>query len=323
MVDSFVPVASTTRCGIDESLHFGAVVALDRDGSVAFSAGDPTLVIYPRSSNKPLQAVAMVRAGLLLAPRLLAVVCASHDGTPMHMQAAQDILANAGLPESALQNTPDLPLDRTSAEATLRAGGGPTRLQMNCSGKHSGMLACCSIGGWPIETYLESGHALQLTINDEFPSMTGEDVGPVGIDGCGAPAHTMSLLALATAFRRIAIGDAGVAGEQVYDAMTTFPEMVGGQHRDVTLLMRYVPGLLAKDGAEGVFAAALPDGRSVALKIADGSNRSRPTVMLAALRALGVDVSVVAPLLREQILGHGRHVGEVSCIADFVVCGDG
>jgi L-asparaginase II len=99
--------------------------------------------------------------------------------------------------------------------------------------------------------------------------------------------------------------------------MTTNPVIVGGDLRDVTNFMRAVPGLVAKDGAEGVFAAALPDGRAVALKIADGSTRGRPPVMVAALDALGVDVSRVAPLVRQRVMGHGREVGEVSAIANL------
>ena len=237
--EAFVPLAKTTRSDHDESVHFGALVALERDGSVAFAAGDPTVAIYPRSSNKPLQAVAMVRAGLALPPNLLALVCASHDGAPIHLDGVRQILAGVGLTEAALQNSADLPLDQPSAEVLLRSGGGRTALQMNCSGKHAGMLACCVIAGWPRETYLDPEHAVQQTMNDEFPSLTGEPVGHLGVDGCGAPAHVMSLLGLARAFHSIATGDAGPAGNQVYAAMTAFPEMVGGERRDVTILMRY------------------------------------------------------------------------------------
>jgi L-asparaginase II len=125
----------------------------------------------------------------------------------------------------------------------------------------------------------------------------------------------ISLLGLARGFRSIATGAAGDAGDAVYRAMTTHPEMVGGNDRDVTHLMRNVAGLMAKDGADGVFAAALPDGRVVAMKIADGANRARPPVMIAALRALDVDVSAAEPLVAQWILGHGSPVGEVRAIA--------
>jgi L-asparaginase II len=314
--DVFAPVAITRRSGCDESVHFGAVVGLAPDGNIDFAVGDPSAPIYPRSSNKPMQAVAMVRAGLQLPPELLALVCASHDGTPMHVAAALRILATAGLDERSLANTPDLPLDRASAEAVLRAGGGPTAVQMNCSGKHSGMVVTSSIKGWPSDaTYLSAEHPLQQHITATIDDLAGEAHSHIGVDGCGSPAHVISLTALARAFRAIATGAAGHAGDQVYAAMTAHPEMVGGAGRDVTHFMRHVPGLVAKDGADGVFAAALPDGRAVALKIADGANRARPPVMVAALRALGVNVDAVEPLVVQWVLGHGRHVGEVRAIA--------
>ena len=107
--ESFVPVAITDRSGLDESVHFGAVVALGPGGDIEFAVGDPLAIVYPRSSNKPMQAVAMVRAGLSLPPDLLALVCASHDGTPMHTDGALRILAGAGLDEAALANTRSLP----------------------------------------------------------------------------------------------------------------------------------------------------------------------------------------------------------------------
>ena len=314
--DAFAPVAITRRSGFDESIHFGVVVGLSSSGEIEFAVGDPSAPIYPRSSNKPMQAVAMVRAGLQLPPDLLALVCASHNGTPTHVEAARRILAIAGFDERSLANTAGLPLDLASAEAVLRAGGGPTALQMNCSGKHSGMVVTSAINGWPTDAgYLSPDHPLQQHITATIDELAGEPHRHIGVDGCGSPAHVISLIGLARAFRTIATGSGGDAGDQVYAAMTTHPEMVGGDGRDVTHLMRFVPGLMAKDGADGVYAASMPDGRTVALKIADGANRARPPVMLAALRALGLDVSAVEPLVVLWVLGHGRHVGEVRAIA--------
>jgi L-asparaginase II len=313
--DAFAPVAITRRSGFDESVHYGAVVGLSSSGHIEFSIGDPNEPIYPRSSNKPMQAVAMVRAGLQLPLDLLALVCASHDGTPMHTAAARRILASSGLDEKSLANTADLPLNRAAAEAVLRAGGGPTPLQMNCSGKHSGMVVTSALNGWPTDaTYLSPDHPLQQHITATIDDLSHEGHSHIGVDGCGSPAHVISLVGLARAFRAIATGSAGDAGDQVYAAMTTHPEMVGGTGRDVTQFMQHVPALMAKDGADGVFAAAMPDGRTVALKIADGANRARPPVMVAALRALGIDVTSVEQLVMQWVLGHGHHVGEVRAI---------
>ncbi len=314
--EAFAPVAITRRSGCDESVHYGAVVGLAPNGEIEFAVGDPTTAIYPRSSNKPMQAVAMVRAGLRLPPELLALVCASHDGTPIHLDAVRQILATAGLDERSLANTADRPLDDAAAETVLRNGGRRTALQMNCSGKHSGMLVTSAINGWPIDVgYLSPEHPLQQQITATIDDLAGEPHSHIGVDGCGAPAHMISVLGLARCFRSIATGAAGTSGDAVYSAMTAHPEMVGGAGRDVTHFMRNVRGLMAKDGADGVYAAALPDGRAVALKIADGGNRARPPVLVSALRALGIDTSAVEPLVTEWIIGHGQHVGEVRAIA--------
>ena len=300
---AYVPVAVTTRSGFDESVHFGAVVALGADGSIAFSAGDPDLLIYPRSSNKPLQADAMLGLGLELELEQLALACASHDGTDRHLTVVRRILADAGLTESALGNTPDLPLDESTADVLLVSCGRRTCLQMNCSGKHAAMVATCVINGWDVDGYLSGEHPLQRAIGARIGELTG-GVAHVGVDGCGAPAHVVSLVGLAQAFRSLAS-----CRSRVWQAMAEHPELVGGDRRDVTRLMRLVPGLMAKDGAEGVFAAALPDGRAAAVKIADGTSRAAGIVLATALALVGIDVDPSE--LGDPILGHGRPVGAV------------
>jgi L-asparaginase II len=305
----FVPIAVTRRSGCDESVHFGAVVGLDAGGDVAFALGDPGVAVYGRSANKPLQASAMVAAGLDLAPDLLAVGCASHDGSPLHEAAVRRILAGAGLDESALRNTPDLPLDEGAALDVIRSGGTRLPIHMNCSGKHAAMVATCAANRWDVDSYLDVHHPVQQHITGVIEALT-TGVTHVGVDGCGAPAHVTSLLGLARAFRAIAI-DRGA----VWQAMTSHPELVGGPRRDVTLLMKAVPELMAKDGAEGMYAAALPDGRAVALKVADGASRARPAVMVAALGALGVDVEGVDERVVQIVRGHGRRVGEVRAVS--------
>jgi L-asparaginase II len=316
--DSFVELAVTTRSGHDESVHYGAVVGLASDGSVEFALGDPSAIVFPRSSTKPIQATAMVASGLDLPPHLLALVCASHDGRPEHLRAATDILSQAGLTEHDLKNTADYPLDPDAHEAVVRGGGVKTSLQMNCSGKHSGMLATCVHNGWDRETYLHEDHPLQQRITEMVPELAGEDATYIGIDGCGAPAHALSLVGLARAFRAVAIAPEGVPAARVAHAMRTHPEMVGGPTRDITLLIQGIPGLFGKDGAEGVFAIAMPDGRAIALKISDGANRARPPVMKFALQQLGIDISNVdARAFESPIMGHGIVVGSVRVTAQL------
>jgi L-asparaginase II len=313
-------VAQTRRNGHVESQHFGAVVALNSDGSVAFSVGDPSAIVFPRSSMKPLQATAMVDAGLSLPPHLLALACASHDGRPEHLAAAREILAIAGLNETSLGNLQDYPLDEPAREQALRNGKQRTSLQMNCSGKHAAMLATCVAAGWPTDvSYLSPDHPLQQRITDMIPSLAGEPAAHIAVDGCGAPAHALSLMGLARAFRSIAVATSGTAAHQVATAMMSHPQMVGGPTRDVTRIMQGVPGLMAKDGAEAVFAVALRDGRAVALKISDGANRARPPVMRAALERLGVGLENVDPATWDSpVWGHGRRVGLCEAVGPLV-----
>ncbi|MFM8856859.1 MAG: asparaginase, partial [Actinomycetota bacterium] len=173
--------------------------------------------------------------------------------------------------------------------------------------------------GWPIETYLDMSHPLQRAIVEGLAHLISRPtIAHIGSEGCGAPTHVLQLIDLARAFRAIASGAAGSSGERIARAMTTHPAMVGGPGHVTTALMRGIPGLVLKDGAEGVFAGALADGRALALKIGDGSNRARPPVMRAALRALDVDMSKIDEAVFESpVLGHGHRVGQVRCVGEL------
>lgn len=301
-------VAAVDRNGVDESFHHGTVVVADPSGCRAL-VGDIDTVIYPRSSLKPLQTTAMLDAGLRLDSRGLALACASHDGSPAHLAVVREVLANAGRSEADLATTPDLPYDRGEAERVLAAGGGRTSLQMNCSGKHAAMIATCVAAGWPVDGHLEPDHPLQVHIAAIVERLTG-DVAHIGVDGCGAPTHAVPIGGLALAISAIA-AERG----KVWSAMTAHPELVGGPERPVSVLMRAVPGLMAKDGAEGVFVAGLLDGRAVVVKISDGASRAAAVVAAAALRTLGVDVpDEVDALLAPPVLGGGRTVGRVRAL---------
>ena len=299
-------VAITDRSGFDESRHHGIGVALDASGEVVSALGDPVTPIYPRSSNKAMQADAMLRAGWEPTSEQLALACASHAGTERHIGVVRSTLAGAGLGPDDLRNTAGLPLDEASAHALLAAGVTPAPLYMNCSGKHAGMLATSRVNGWPLDTYLRFDHPLQQAIGSRITELTGGVV-HIGIDGCGAPAHVMRLVGLARAFRTLAM-ERG----RVWSAMSTHPELVSGDGRDATRLMQLVPELMAKDGAEGVFAAALPDGRAAAVKILDGNGRAAGVVLASLLQSVGVEVG--PDDLDAPIFGHGEPVGRVRSI---------
>jgi L-asparaginase II len=307
-------VAHVVRSGFVESVHHGSVVALDPSGSTLLAIGDIAGPMFPRSSSKPIQAVAMLRAGLDLDGELLALVTGSHSGERFHLEGVQRILAGAGLSEHDLQNTPDLPYGEQERNAWIAAGRGATSLAQNCSGKHSAMLATCVAAGWDTATYLDPLHPLQQLISQTLKDLSEEPAAATGVDGCGAPVMAVSLIGLARAFSRLASAAEGTDEARVAAAIRAYPQWLGGTGRDVTALIRGVPGLIAKDGAESVYAVGLADGRAVALKIADGGQRARPVVMAAALRRLGVDADVLAELANAPVLGHGEQVGSITAV---------
>jgi L-asparaginase II len=312
-IDSFAPIAVATRNGTDESLHFGAGVVIASNGSIAASIGDPELAIHPRSSLKPFQASAMVRLGLDLPYRLLAVVAASHSGEQLHLDAVAEILDRFDLSVDDFRNTPDRPYGVAAKQTSIASGVDPSRLQQNCSGKHAGMLATCRVKGWAIDSYLDPEHPLQEAITDEIDRLSGRAGGSVidvGVDGCGAPTHLMPLIDVARSMSTMLR-----ESSDVVEAMAAVPALVGGTDRDVTLWMEAVPGLAAKEGAAGVMVLGLPDGRAAALMVADGSDLARQAVTVELLRMLGVDVDGELSHVRDRVavqkLGHGTPVGSL------------
>ena len=253
----------------------------------------------------------MLRAGLDLDGELLALAAASHSGEPFHVEGVRRMLAGAGLAESALQTPPDLPIEERPGRLPTRRRPSRCRSVMNCSGKHAAMLATCVVNGWPTATYREADHPLQVRIRATVEELADERVAAVGVDGCGAPVLALSLLGLARAFARIATADASSAEGRVAAAIRAYPDWLGGPRRDVTRLVAGVPGLVAKDGAEGVYAAAMPDGRAVAVKVYDGAARRGRRSWSPALRRLGVDAPVLTELAAGTQLGGGDVVGAV------------
>jgi L-asparaginase II len=304
-------VAEVVRSGMVESRHHGSVVALGPDGTVVLAVGETDTAMYPRSANKPAQAAAMLRCGLPLDGELLALAAASHSGEDFHIMGARRILAAADLDEGLLQNVPGWPLDEIAMLAYARRGLEKSSIAADCSGKHAAMLVTCAVNGWNVGNYLTPEHPLQVAIHDTIEELAGEPVGPPGVDGCGAPLFAMTLTGLARTFRALALGRPDSAERQIVEAIRAHPQWTSGTLRDEARLIRSVPNLFGKAGAEGVYAAALDDGRAVALKIADGSPRARPVVMAAALRRLGVDHPVLDDLTHPAVLGGGQPVGEI------------
>ncbi|PKV86508.1 asparaginase [Streptomyces sp. TLI_146] len=312
MTPSIPPVlAEVVRSGFVEGHHRGSLVVLAADGSVELALGDPAAPVFPRSSNKPMQAAAVLRAGLDLSGERLALAAASHSGEGFHLDLVRKMLAEHGLTLDDLQTPPDLPLDPAEAETYLAAGHVRDRVTMNCSGKHTAMLAACRLNGWDEATYLDPAHPLQRLVHEGVEAAAGEPVTTVGTDGCGAPLMAISLTGLARAFRTFVLAELGTPERRVADAMRAHPEYVAGTRRPDTWLMREVPGTLSKMGAEAVQAVALADGRALAFKVDDGAARALGPVLARALRLLGVDAPVVDRIGSAPLLGGAERVGEI------------
>lgn len=298
-------LAQLVRSGLVESTHSGYLILLNPDGSDLLTLGDVDAEMYPRSAIKSLQAAAMVRLGLKLNDEQLALVCASHGGTDRHQAVALEILESVGLSESDLQNTPDRPIDRN---ARIAWGVKPaTSLAANCSGKHAGMLATCVTNGWDTKSYRDQNHPLQIAIAKEITELTGQPINRVSIDGCGAPLFTMSTRSIAVAARKMRI-DSDPVFAKVIAACLRHPEMILAEGAFDTRMMRAVPGLFVKGGAESVMLASLANGSSIAWKISDGSNRANGPLIKAALAKFGIVIDGETV----DVLGGGTVVGSLS-----------
>lgn len=203
------PVAHLVRGGVVEGIHYGSVVVLAADGGVDLQIGDIEAAFYPRSALKPVQAVAMLRAGLPLDGELLSLAAASHSGEERHLAGTRRILELAAVTEDDLRNVPDLPYDPVVRDVWIREGRLPSRLAQNCSGKHAAMLMTARLNGWSLDDYLDPGHPLQQAIAEIVEDLTGQAIAQVTVDGCGAPLFSVSLHGLARAAARITTAPAG------------------------------------------------------------------------------------------------------------------
>lgn len=312
-------LAVLVRSGVPESRHFGWLVALDAGGEVAASLGgprSPAAQVLPRSTTKPLQALACLLAGAPLQNEELAIAAGSHTGEDAHVDAVRRILLRAGVDESALRCPADWPEDEPTRERLIRNGESRSRIRMNCSGKHAAMLLACAANGWDTDTYLDTAHPLQQLVRETVQRVAGVTVEHTAADGCGAPLFSTSVEGLARSFRTLVTSPVGTPERTVADAMRAHPFYVGGDNHANSDAMTRVHGLLAKGGAEGVIGMAASTGQAVAMKIVDGNPRATTLIALKVLSALGVDVSAAGSILDVPVLGGGVPVGSIVPGAD-------
>ncbi|MDQ1608664.1 MAG: hypothetical protein QOE16_1396 [Microbacteriaceae bacterium] len=315
-----VELAVVERSGFIESRHVGSAIVLDAGGDVIRTLGNTTAPIFPRSSMKPFQALAVLGSGVALSGPAAVLATASHAATPAHVSVVRGLLAQADLTDAALRCPSDWPLDSGARDDLIRNGVAKQPLYMNCSGKHASMLLACVQNGWPTESYLDPQHPLQLQIRDVVERLTGEKVTATGVDGCGAPVHAMSLSALARGIHRIATASESSPFALYRNAAVLRRAVlengwaIDGPGRANTVVIERL-GVFAKGGAEGVMIMAAPDGTTVALKMLDGSLRAATIVALALLADAGAlqhaDVDAVRPELDLTVHGGGEPVGSI------------
>ena len=277
------------RGGVEEARHLVHAVAV-HEGAVVEAAGDPSLVTFFRSSAKPLQALPVVRARRDLDDAEIAIACASHLARPEQLAPVRSLLAKA-----------------PASEDELECGAEPTPLEHNCSGKHAAMLALCRAESWPSEGYRLPEHRCQQTMLAEVAAAADVEPAsmPTGVDGCGVVTFALPLERMAFAFSRL---EGLEGGGRVARAMRGNPDLIRGPSAADTVLMRAVPGWIAKGGAEGLLCAASPDGLGVSLKVEDGATRAVRSASAAFLARLGIDgLECGVPLTSS----HGEVVGEI------------
>ena len=280
-----VVVAKLMRDGRAESFHHAVVAVVDSAGNTLLERGNAEAIVYPRSTLKPLQAIAVLETGIELSSLHLALTTASHCGSTRHREAVLSFLDTYGLDSQALQCPLDLPLGSDERAHYLAEGLSPSREAMNCSGKHAGFLAACTHAGYSLEDYLSPSHPLQVSIRETISRYAGEDIAFSSHDGCGAPLHAISLGGLATAIARVAAGNTAHE-QQLLTAVRENSWAIDGDGRDNTVTIETLGGI-AKIGAEGLVVIGTPEGVAVAVKILDGSMRATSLVALAALEQTG------------------------------------
>lgn len=316
-----VPIARVMRSGLEESVHLGHVAVCDVDGRLVARAGDADRELFIRSCAKPLQAAVSLAAigDEALPDREIAVMCASHNGEPVHLGAVRALLERAGLGPKALRTPPSYPLDDDEMARSQHRHP----LFSDCSGKHAGMLLASVRAGWNTTTYHRRSHPVQRRLARAVMRASGVDAVRTGIDGCGLPVHGMPLRAIATLYARLGVPERmpelEVEVARAVEAMLAEPYLVGGRNRFDSSLMGNVPGIVAKEGAEALVCVSLPEiGVGVALKVADAGYRAAGPAMIEVLAQLdALDASqrkALGGVMRPPVLGGGEIVGEIEPI---------
>jgi len=302
------PLVIVTRGSLIENIHRGRICAVSADdGRVLAAVGDPEAPAFLRSTAKPVQALGALLAGageaFGLDSRHVALMCASHRGTAAQTEALEEMLRRTGLAEELLVMPPDSPLDEEAKIAWIREGGRKRRLYHQCAGKHLGMLAWCKLRGWPLEGYTRPDHPAQREPLARVAAWAGvsPEAAVTAVDGCSLPTFAVPLRGIAWMYGRLACPETAPEGEaeaarSAAEAMNRHPELVEGPGRLASMLLED-PNIVAKSGAQGVFAIGLKRQRvGAAIVVSDGAESALP----AAVRAVLIRFGAWTPQLEER-----------------------
>ena len=312
-----------------ESRHTVHVAVVDGAGRLVASAGDPEYRTFWRSAAKPFQAVPLIEDGAVerfgLSRQDLALACASHSSEPAQVALVRDFLRRIGCAERDLLCGPHRPLSEAVARDYETRGVRLTAVYSNCSGKHTGMLALAKAHGWPTEFYARAEHPVQqrcLESVSRWTDVPKEELG-VAVDGCGVATFALPLRNMALAWARLGMRDAGYEMRSdasrishpasILEAMLHHPELVAGEGRPCTELMRAHPDrVVTKVGAEGVYSALLVrEGLGVSLKVEDGNSLASALAIAAVLTELGLKPQPASLLKKPITNSRGETVGEM------------
>lgn len=312
-----------------ESYHAVDIAVCDADGNVIIGLGDIERPIFPRSAMKPLQAIALAEKYALGSMKPViedaewSIICASHNGQPVHSAAVSHLLQKFDLAPSCLSCGGHWSIERHAMVEQVQNLKEPERIHNNCSGKHSGMLILAHLMGVDHAGYAAITHPVQQSIIGVLDAMTGVDILSYshGFDGCGAPAVSAPLGNWARAFALFA--DHGQLPPHRAEACTRItrgiasaPLLLAGDRRLCTVLATaFGNRITGKTGAEGVYAAALHEiGLGVMLKCRDGQTRAAEVALGAVLHAVGYEISesldhFFKPILRNW---EGDEIGDIT-----------
>jgi L-asparaginase II len=324
-----VPLVKVQRGKIIESIHYGDVVAVDRNGTVIYAQGSYDTTAYFRSASKPLQAIAALLKGIReeynLSEEEVALLCGSHSGEDIHVQTARSLMSKTGICEDMLQLEPTYPSNAKAAEAAVRSGG-KSKIFHNCIGKHIAMIAQCNMLGYDTGTYYLPAHPVQQWNRQVIGRFCGIDPEriAIGCDGCGVPVFAAPLKNMAAAFQKLATGgfpemEYANACRTARIAMTNHPYIIAGEGRFDYILMELANGrAVAKTGAEGLFCIGLPEeGVGIAIKLSDGGQRGMECIIARVMDVLGcLNDEIAGRLIKyaeRPVLNHrGENVGRIS-----------